>query len=669
VTAGILTLGSVSVMTNRRRHQAFGLLVIGSLACSKGLQWSDPPGTNPDGAPDTAGAAEADPSTDALGEVSADIPTDGSVPDPPADSSAESPSDGFADAATGASANDASDAFAGDPEDADGPTETSAEDATDGSVVHDPPATFVGTFGPGRSASMTFEAQVGQSVVIRAVAPLPAGFELGLAVDDPGGQNLGSGAGQHVATFSFRAHTTGTYTLTLFDASHAAHSIGESFAVYLVIAPGTDTGGALAPGGMVAAHLDEGALDSYTFEAEVGQGIALRMTDIAGGPLAPKITVYDPLGAVAASATATDVAAVAFQAQLSGAYTVVLGDSSPDLTAAGDYDLYFTIAPGADKGGALAPGGMVAAHLDEGALDSYTFAANAGQTIVLQMTDLAGGPLAPRITVYDPTGAIAATGKANDVAAVTFQAPSNGTYTVVLADSSDGFVATGDYELYFIAAPGANKGGALAPGGMVAAHLDEGALDSYTFAAKAFQTFMLRMVDVADGPLAPAITVYDPTGALVTTAVADDVAGVDSWGELDGTYTVVLGDSSPGLTASGDYDLYFTIVPGTDTNGSLGGGGVTARIDIGALVSYVFDANVGDAIAIGIASVSGSLVPAFEVDDPTGQVVSVGTMMSSSSFHALSKGTYTVVLSDASSSRAGTGDCTLTFSLTPASPN
>jgi hypothetical protein len=395
------------------------------------------------------------------------------------------------------------------------------------------------------------------------------------------------------------------------------------------------------------------------------------MTDVAGGPLAPKILVYDPLGAVAASATATDVADVAFQAPLSGTYTVVLADSSPDLNAAGDYDLYFIIAPGADKGGALAPGGggMVAGHLDEGALDSYTFAANVGQGFTLKMTDVAGGPLMPKITVYDPTGAIAGSARANDVATLTLQVHSTGIYTVVLADSSAGFVAAGDYDLYFTIAPSVNNRGALPPrGSMVAGHIEGGALDSYTFTGAAGHSILLQMVDVAGGPLAPAITVYDPSGAIgnsfaVGEEVAESGASPDFYGEY-GTYTVTLGDSSPGQSATGDYYLYYAIVPGVDVIGSLvDGAKVTAHIAKGALDAYAFDANVGDTISIEVTRVStSSLSPGVTVYDPAGQEVS----SLASFFQALSKGTYTVIVSDWSLSKAGTGDCDLAFSLTPA---
>src|SRR5258706_11817236 len=62
------------------------------------------------------------------------------------------------------------------------------------------------------------------------------------------------------------------------------------------------------------------------------------------------------------------------------------------------------------KGGALTPGGMVASQIAKGALDSYTFAAQPGEGVILRVTDVAGGTLVPAFNVYDPTGAIVVNG-------------------------------------------------------------------------------------------------------------------------------------------------------------------------------------------------------------------------------------------------------------------
>lgn len=129
-------------------------------------------------------------------------------------------------------------------------------------------------------------------------------------------------------------------------------------------------------------------------------------------------------------------------------------DVSTGLASTGDYRLYFTRAPGANAGGALTPGGTAFGHLDEGAIDSYTYFAIAGDHIALQLTDLAAGPLVPAFTVYGPAGGVVTSALGGDVASKSFAVAATGVYTVVVYDWSSGFTATGDYELDFTRTPG-----------------------------------------------------------------------------------------------------------------------------------------------------------------------------------------------------------------------
>lgn len=106
----------------------------------------------------------------------------------------------------------------------------------------------------------------------------------------------------------------------------------------------------------------------------------------------------------------------------------------------------FTLAPGANEGGLLAPNSVVATALDRGDLDSYTLTAIAGQRFQLSVRD-AAGPLVPAFSVYDPVGATIVSGVwAPDVATSTTTARLGGVYTVVVSDS---YSASGAYELSF----------------------------------------------------------------------------------------------------------------------------------------------------------------------------------------------------------------------------
>jgi hypothetical protein len=367
-----------------------------------------------------------------------------------------------------------------------------------------------------------------------------------------------STSGSSVAGLGFAAPVTGTYTVLVYDASSGFLATGD-YRLYYTKAPGANAGGLLSPGVPVAGHIDEGELDSYTFAASTGQSISLRITDVAGGVLSPGFTIYGPTGAAVAVTSSANVASTSFSAATSGTYTLVVYDVSAGLASTGDYELYYTRAPGANAGGALSPGGSVDGHLNEGALDSYTFSAAAGEGIALRVTDLANGALVPGIAVYGPTGSGVTSTSGSSVAGLGFAAPVTGTYTVLVYDVSSGFLATGDYRLYYTKAPGANAGGRLSPGVPVAGHINEGELDSYTFAALSGQRISLQMTDLAGGALSPGFTIYGPTGAAVAVTSGATVASTTFTAPLTGTYTVVAYDVSAGLASTGDYALALSL--------------------------------------------------------------------------------------------------------------
>jgi len=514
----------------------------------------------------------------------------------------------------------------------------------------------------------TFSASSGTGVVIRLVDTVRTSARPAFTVKNPAGATVASGSGEDVAAASFSANATGIFSIAISDASSQPSPL-TSFGLNIAVAPGSHTGGALSPGNVMPGHIDLGELDSYTFTASVGEGIVLRAADLAGGALVPAFNVYGPTGSLVNWTWGYDVASLAFAAPATGTYTVVLYDNSGGFAAAGDYNLYYVKAPGAHKGGALSPGNVVPAHLELGALDSYTFTASVGEGIVLRAADLAGGALVPAFNVYGPTGSLVNWTWGYDVASLAFAAPATGTYTVVLYDNSGGFAVTGDYKLYYVKAPGAHKGGALSPGNVVPAHLELGALDSYIFTASVGEGIVLRAGDLAGGALVPALNVYGPTGSLVNWAWGYDVASLAFSAPATGTYTVVLYDNSGGFAAAGDYNLYYVKAPGAHKGGALNAGDVVfEHVAKGELDSYTFAALTGDTIGVTVADIAaGGFVPAFNIYGPTGDFVTWTWAydLAGLAFSAPASGTYTLVIYDNSGGFAATGDYRLDFKRTP----
>ena len=386
-------------------------------------------------------------------------------------------------------------------------------------------------------------------------------FAPAFSVYDPTGAAIVTGVnGEDVAGAAFTAQTSGMFTVVVSDASSTSTSTGE-YNLYVVVAPGANECGVLIPGDVVSENIEKGALQSYTFSALAGEGVMLRITDVAGGPLLPAFSVYDPAGSLVSQAVGEDVAGLAFTTQKSGTFTVVVYDASTGLASTGPYNLYFTLAPGADKGGALIPGDVISDRIDEGELDSYTFTAQAGEGVALRVTDITGGPLLPGFIVYDPTGAAVDNAQGEDVAGIIFTTQVSGTFTLVVYDASDGMASTGPYNLYFTLAPGADKGGALSPGGVVSGQIAEGEIDSYTLDAQTGDKVAISVTDESGGPLVPTLIVYDPSGTTVIEAQDPDIASATFTVATSGTFTVIVSDGSNGLASTGPYDLSFTLMP------------------------------------------------------------------------------------------------------------
>lgn len=444
-------------------------------------------------------------------------------------------------------------------------------------------------------------------------------------------------------------------------------------AVLLLLALGTTRSAdaqSLPNGGSVRGTIAvAGAQHTYTFFANAGEGFQLRLADISQSTFYPQIVLYRPGGVYEGYANGSSVAALGGTAPLTGTYSVVVEDGSTNHDRTGTYDLYFTRAPGANEGGALISGGSHAGRVELGDLDSYTFPMQAGQSFLLRLADLAQGALYPQLLLYAPNGAYLAYHNASTVAVLSGTAAFTGTYTVVVLDGNTTHYGTGDYMLHFVRAPGANEGGALPNGTTVHDTIELGDLDSYTFSIQAGESFLLRVADLAQGALYPQLNLYAPDGSYLDYDNSGTVAALSGTAAFSGIYTVVVLDGNSLHHGTGAYTLEFVRAPGANEGGALPSGGVLrGRIDLGDLDSYTFTASAGEGFQVRVADLAlGGFYPQLSLYAPNGSFLSYD---SSGAVAALSgtaawTGTYTVVVSDGNSLRAGSGDYDLHFVRTP----
>ncbi|MDK1046383.1 MAG: PPC domain-containing protein, partial [Anaerolineales bacterium] len=139
---------------------------------------------------------------------------------------------------------------------------------------------------------------------------------------------------------------------------------------------------------------------------------------------------------------------------------IVVRDWQADDT--GDYSLSLLVIPGAttspqdQHGGVIASGETKSGSIDlEADTDAYTFTANVGATVVIQMSRESGG-LHPWIDLYSPSGgdAEASAGGRSPFSTALLQGhqlAESGQYTIVVRDwQADD---TGDYSLSLVVIP------------------------------------------------------------------------------------------------------------------------------------------------------------------------------------------------------------------------
>ena len=177
---------------------------------------------------------------------------------------------------------------------------------------------------------------------------------------------------------AFDLNQTGTYNLNL-------AKVPGTFATV----PG-DEGGILTNGIETPGTIDVGDLDMWSFTANAGDSIELRMGAVN---LNPWIQLYGPDGKLVSSAgngaTGVRDAVLSISATNSGTFTVVV--SAFDLNQTGTYNLNLAKVPGAfatapgDEGGTLTNGAAIHGMIDLGDLDMWTFNANSGDSLILRM--------------------------------------------------------------------------------------------------------------------------------------------------------------------------------------------------------------------------------------------------------------------------------------------
>jgi hypothetical protein len=304
-------------------------------------------------------------------------------------------------------------------------------------------ANHAGALLAGETDIWAFPVTAGNQIVLRAGT---VGFTPRLEVLTQQGVLVGSAAADDLlnrdATFSFHATNTGVYTVQVrsqFSGGSGTYNLAFARIPSPFVVPSGDEGGALASGAANPGAVKLGDLDMWSFPANAGDRLVLRMGTTN---FAPHIELYGPSGVQLGAETANDLLTrdLEFAAQVtnSGTHTVLV--SSQFSGDSGTYGLHLARLPGAflvspgDQGGALTNGALYYGTVVIGDLDLWSFGGNFGHSNALFVVTT---EFSPWLRLYGPSGALVAETFSDDPNArestLSHVVTTNGTFRLVIS--------------------------------------------------------------------------------------------------------------------------------------------------------------------------------------------------------------------------------------------
>ncbi len=192
--------------------------------------------------------------------------------------------------------------------------------------------------------------------------------------------------------------------------------------------------------GILFGNIQQAAqVDQYTYSGTAG-GIITVTLGLTGGfdsffGVVPKVTLYDPTGAVVTSFQANTQRQIT--TALSGLYLFQV--ESNDLVSTGTYNLGVVCRNPLNPSSGLSCGGIVNGKVSQSSqVDQYTYNASAGGVITVTLTDTGGFDsffgVVPEAVFFDPTGAVVTSFQANSQQQITLKMTGNYLFQVYSND-------------------------------------------------------------------------------------------------------------------------------------------------------------------------------------------------------------------------------------------
>jgi hypothetical protein len=557
-------------------------------------------------------------------------------------------------------------------------------------------ATHTGSIDVGDLDVWTLTANPGDSIIVRMGEITDSNtFTPWVRLYSPDGTLLDSGFGVVAGEVAATAANNGTFLVVVGDGNGALSGSG-AYRLTLaktgdpVVVSAGDDGGPLVNGVMHTGIILAGDLDVWTFNANRGDALVVRMGEMTDtNTFTPWVRLYSPVGKLLGSGFGVVAGEVAVTATNSGTFLVVVGDGNSALSGSGAYRLTLAktgdpvVVSAGDDGGPLTNGVMHTGIVSVGDLDLWTFSANRGDALVVRLGEITDtNTFTPWLRLYSPDGTPLDSGFGAVAAEVAVTATNSGTFLVVVGDGNSALSGSGSYRLTLaktgdpVVVSAGDDGGPLTNGVMHTGIVSVGDLDLWTFNANRGDALVVRMGEITDtNTFTPWLRLYSPDGALLDSgfgAVAGEVAVTAT---NNGTFLVVVGDANSALSGTGSYRLTLAktgdpvVVSAGDDGGPMTNGVMhLGTVLAGDLDLWTFTANIGDALVARIGTITGTntFTPWIRLYGPTGEPLDsgFGTLAGEVEVTATNNGTFLVVVGDGNSALSGSGSYRLTLAKT-----
>jgi|GEM_PF-1179056 len=555
-----------------------------------------------------------------------------------------------------------------------------------------------GTIDAGDLDMWTFSATAGDGIVVRIgkITDTSGNFTPWVRLYSPDGTLLDSGFGTSAGEVSVTATNSGTFTVVAGDGNGALSGTG-TYRLTLaktggpVVVSVGDDGGPMTNGVMHTGTIDTGDLDIWTFSANTGDALVVRIGKITdtSANFTPWIRLYGPNGKLLGSGFGSLAGEVAVTATNSGMFIVVAGDGNGALSGTGSYRLTLAktgdpvIVSTGDDGGPMTNDVMHTGTIATGDLDLWTFNANSGDAILVRIGKITDtNTFTPWVRIYGPNGKLLDSGFGSLAGEVTVTATNTGTFLVVASDGNGVLSGSGNYRLTLaktgdpVVVSAGDDGGPMTNDVMHTGTILTGDLDVWTFSATSGDALVVRIGKITDtNTFTPWIRLYGPNGKLLSSGFGSLAGEVTATATNSGTFIVVASDGNGALSGSGDYRLTLAktgdpvvVSPGDDggpmTNGVMHQGTVlTGDLDV-----WSFSATTGDAIVVRIGKITdtNTFTPWVRIYGPNGKLLDsgFGSLAGEVVVTATNSGTFIIVASDGNGNLSGSGNYRLTLAKT-----